>query len=158
MKWKEHPQIQVRPYSAPAMADNVSPSTRSRTMAAVKGKDTSCELAVRRALHKAGFRFRLHRKDIPGTPDIVLPRYRLAVFVHGCFWHWHGCKRSRMPSSNVEYWTSKISRTQKRDQHNRETLDSSNWKCVVVWECELSSGTDALIERLNRMKTTVTDV
>lgn len=130
------------------MADNVSQLKRSQTMAAVKSKNTSCELRVRRAIHHAGFRFRLYRKDVPGHPDIVLPRYHVAVFVHGCFWHWHGCKRSRMPSTHVEYWTTKIHRTMTRDRLNRLALESLGWEHFVVWECVLQSGTDALIERL----------
>ena len=117
-------------------------------MAAVKSKNTSCEMRVRRAIHRAGFRFRLHRKDIPGKPDLLLPRYRMAVFVHGCFWHWHGCKRSRMPSSNVEYWTSKIDRNVTRDQMNRRNLEALGWESVIIWECNLEPMTNALIERL----------
>ena len=136
------------------MADNVSPAKRSRTMAAVKSKNTSPELKLRRALHRAGFRFRLHRRDIPGNPDVWLPRYRMAVFVHGCFWHWHGCKRSRMPATNVEYWTSKINRTKNRDQMNKQKLESLGWECVVVWECNLSEMTEILIERLNTLRKT----
>lgn len=134
------------------MADNVSPSERSRTMAAVKSKNTSCELRVRRAVHQAGFRFRLYRRDVPGNPDILLPRYRMAVFVHGCFWHWHGCKRSRMPSTNIEYWTSKIGRTIKRDQLNHRKLKALGWERFVVWECDLPSATNALIARLDVLK------
>ncbi len=134
------------------MADNVSPRERSRTMAAVKSKNTSCELRVRRAIHQAGFRFRLYRRDVPGNPDILLPRYRMAVFVHGCFWHWHGCKRSRIPSTNTEYWTSKISRTIKRDQINRRNLESLGWEYVVVWECALLSATNELIGRLDLLR------
>ena len=134
------------------MTDNVSPAKRSQIMAAVKGKNTSCEMYVRRAVHRAGFRFRIHRRDIPGNPDMLLPRYRMAVFVHGCFWHWHGCGRSRMPATNLEYWTSKIHRTQTRDQLNRQRLDSMGWTCLVLWECELSLETAALIARLNLLK------
>ena len=130
------------------MADTVAPEVRSRIMAAVKSKNTSCEMRVRRAIHGAGFRFRLHRKDIPGKPDLLLPRYRMAVFVHGCFWHWHGCKRSRMPSSNIEYWTSKINRNVTRDLMNRQNLEASGWEPVIIWECNLEPMTNALIERL----------
>ena len=121
-------------------------------MAAVKSKNTSCELRVRRALHAAGFRFRLHRKDIPGNPDILFPRHRLAVFVHGCFWHWHGCKRSRMPATNVDYWESKIGRNVQRDLENAQKLEFMGWERVIIWECEESSATSALIARLAGMK------
>ena len=127
-------------------------------MAAVKSKNTSCEMRVRRAIHGAGFRFRLHRKDIPGKPDLLLPRYRMAVFVHGCFWHWHGCKRSRMPSSNVEYWTSKIDRNVTRDQLHRQNLEALGWEPVVIWECDLVSMTNALIERLVFLRATFGNV
>jgi DNA mismatch endonuclease (patch repair protein) len=84
----------------------------------------------------------------------LLPRYRMAVFVHGCFWHWHGCKRSRMPSTNVEYWTTKISRNMSRDQMNRRSLDSLGWECYIVWECELSLAIGALIEQLDSLRKT----
>ncbi len=134
------------------MADNVSRSRRSHIMARVKSKNTSCELRVRRAIHRAGFRFRLYRKDVPGNPDMLLPRYRMAVFVHGCFWHWHGCKRSRMPATNVEYWTSKIGRTMKRDQLNYRNLEALGWEKFIVWECDLSSATNALIARLECLR------
>ncbi len=134
------------------MPDNVSSAKRSRIMASVKGKNTSPEMQVRRTLHQAGFRFRLHRKDLPGKPDIVLPRYRLAVFVHGCFWHWHGCKRSRMPSSNIEYWTSKIERNAHRDEQHLHAIESLGWDHVVIWECELPAAAEALVSHLNLLK------
>ena len=137
------------------LADKVSPKIRSQIMARVKGKNTSAEMQVRRALHRAGFRFRLHRRNLPGKPDIVLPRYGVAVFVHGCFWHWHGCKRSRMPSSNVEYWTSKIDRNMRRDEQHLHALHSLGWDYAVIWECELAAATEALLVRLDRLKLSV---
>src|SRR5206468_4039051 len=110
-------------------------------MAQVHSTDTSPELAVRRALHAAGHRFRLHRANLPGKPDLVLPRHRLAVIVHGCFWHWHGCKRSRMPDANRDYWTAKIQRNVDRDTRTREALTAMGWNTRVIWECERNIGT-----------------
>src|SRR5690348_80348 len=98
------------------MADRISPAARSRNMSRVRGKDTQPELRVRRLLHAAGYRFRLHRKDLPGRPDLVLPRHRVAIFVHGCFWHGHpDCKRATIPATRTEFWTSKINRNRERD-------------------------------------------
>ncbi|MGH2533637.1 MAG: very short patch repair endonuclease [Thermomicrobiales bacterium] len=122
--------------------------TRSEIMARVKGKDTSPEMKVRRAVHAAGHRYQLHRKDMPGAPDLVFPRYRLVVFIHGCFWHWHGCKRSRMPAANREYWTAKIDRNVKRDAANRDKLAGMGWRHLVMWECELKEGTARLLAEL----------
>lgn len=130
------------------MTDTVAPEVRSRIMAAVKGKNTTPELRVRRALHAAGFRFRLHRQDIPGRPDLVLPRYRMAVFVHGCFWHWHGCRRSRMPATNAAYWRAKIERNIRRDARNRAALESQGWDYAILWECELPAAAEALVAHL----------
>ncbi len=105
-------------------------------------------MAVRRAVHAAGFRYRLHRADLPGKPDLVFPRYKLVVFVNGCFWHWHGCKRSRMPAANHDYWVRKIGRNVERDQQQRAALSALGWQVVVIWECELAAGIGSLIAEL----------
>jgi DNA mismatch endonuclease, patch repair protein len=115
-----------------------SPEVRRRTMQAVKSKDTAPELAVRRLAHRMGYRFRLHRKDLPGNPDIVFPRLHKAIFVNGCFWHGHDCARGgRVPKENREYWLKKIERNRERDQQTRVALTESGWKVAVFWECEL---------------------
>lgn len=114
------------------------PQTRSRTMRAVKGKDTTPELIVRRMVHAMGYRFRLHRKDLPGKPDLVFPKFRKAIFVHGCFWHGHDCARgARIPKANAEYWRSKITRNGLRDTANIVALKSLGWRTAIIWECEL---------------------
>ncbi|MGX7894425.1 very short patch repair endonuclease [Tsuneonella sp. HG222] len=114
------------------------PLTRSETMARVRSKDTSPELALRRALHAAGLRYRLHAR-LPGSPDIVFGKARLAVFVHGCFWHSHdGCKRARIPSTRQDYWIPKLKRNVERDQASIEALIGLGWRVIVAWECELS--------------------
>ena len=111
-------------------------------MRAVKGTDTAPEMAVRRMLHAMGFRFRLHRKDLPGKPDLVFPRRRKVVFVHGCFWHGHGCARgARAPKANAEYWRNKIGRNAARDVTNIAALKAKGWRAAVVWECELKQST-----------------
>lgn len=113
---------------------------RSRTMRAVKSTDTSPELAVRRALHGLGLRFRLHAAALPGRPDIVLPSRAVAVFVHGCFWHGHTCARgARTPGANRAYWQAKIARNRARDAANAEALTAMGWRVVVLWECEVRS-------------------
>jgi DNA mismatch endonuclease (patch repair protein) len=137
------------------MPDNVPPSERSRIMGLVRSQNTSPERTVRRALHAAGFRFRLHLKRLPGNPDIVLPRYRTVVLVHGCLWHWHGCKRSRMPGTNVSYWTRKIDRNVKRDVVNSAALRGAGWKVEVIWECELKDKLLVLVRRLKRRRARV---
>lgn len=107
-------------------------------MAGIRGKDTKPEIAVRKMLHKAGFRFRLHRKDLPGRPDIVLPKHHVVVFVNGCFWHGHdGCALYRQPSTRSHFWVEKISSNQARDARNREALVTLGWRIVTVWECAL---------------------
>ena len=130
------------------MADTITPAQRSAVMRRVRAKDTSPELAVRRAFHKHGFRYRLHDKSLPGKPDLVFKKHRMIVFVHGCFWHWHGCKRSRMPSSNVPYWTSKIARNVERDKSHRSALEASGWRVETLWECAIEEGLGELIQTL----------
>lgn len=108
-------------------------------MARVRSKNTSPELLVRSTLHKAGLRFRIHRKDLPGNPDIVFPSRRLAIFVNGCFWHSHeGCKRARIPSSSRDYWEPKLRRNVERDARNLAALQAAGWLVAIVWECEAS--------------------
>ena len=118
--------------------DPLTPEQRRRTMANVKGKDTKPEIAVRSLLHRLGYRFRLHRSDLPGKPDIVLPKYKSVVFVHGCFWHGHDCKAGRKrPKTNSVYWDKKLTRNRKRDHRNQQALQALGWCVIIVWECEL---------------------
>ncbi len=115
-----------------------TPELRSRIMRAVKGSDTAPEMAVRRLAHRLGYRFRLHRKDLPGKPDLVFPRLRKVVFVNGCFWHGHDCARgARAPKANAEYWRTKIKRNSLRDAANLGALKAKGWRAAVIWECEL---------------------
>lgn len=117
--------------------DVLSKEHRSKTMAAVKSKDSRCEMIVRKLLHANGFRYRLHYAKLPGTPDLVLPRFKTVIFVHGCFWHQHpGCPAAARPTSRVEYWNSKLDRNEARDIANIEKLKSMGWNVLVVWECE----------------------
>ena len=107
-------------------------------MSSVRHESTAPELAVRSLLHHMGYRFRLHRRDLPGTPDIVLPKHRSVVFVHGCFWHRHpGCRRATRPQTRRDYWDAKFARNVERDEENRSALARLNWKVLVVWECEV---------------------
>ena len=120
------------------MTDVFTPEQRSAVMRKVKGRGTTPELTVRKALTGLGARYRLHRKDLPGAPDIVLPSRKLAVFVHGCFWHGHDCARgARVPKQNRPYWTAKIERNRQRDLRTGAELTARGWTPLVVWECEL---------------------
>ncbi|MBM3933376.1 MAG: DNA mismatch endonuclease Vsr [SAR202 cluster bacterium] len=121
-------------------------------MGRVRSKDTKSELAVRKALHAAGFRYRLHDRKLPGRPDIALPRFRTAVFVQGCFWHGHGCKRSAAPTSNIEFWSRKLARNVERDAAHRQTLEQAGWNVEVVWQCELCPATERLVGRLTQLR------
>lgn len=119
------------------MADHKVSEKRSRNMAAIRGTNTSPEIKVRKALHAAGFRFRLHSYILPGKPDIVLPRYRAVIFVHGCFWHHHGCSNSVWPKTRAEFWRAKISGNKRRDRRNERALQSDGWKVFTLWECDV---------------------
>ena len=120
------------------MTDVYSPEKRSAVMRRVKGKDTTPELKARKALTALGARYRLHRKDLPGSPDIVLPGRRLALFVHGCFWHGHDCARgARVPKANRDYWLGKVGRNRARDAASREALAARGWRVETLWECDL---------------------
>ena len=121
-------------------------------MSGIRGKDTKPELAVRRGLHAKGFRFRLHAKDLPGKPDLVLPRYRAAIFVNGCFWHRHDCHLFRMPSTRQEFWSEKIACNVERDAAAHAKLRDAGWRFLIVWECALKGrtrlGIGEVIERI----------
>ncbi len=122
------------------MADTLAPEARSRRMSLIRGRDTKPEMLVRRMLHALGFRFRLHRKDLPGRPDIVLPRHQCVIFVHGCFWHQHPastCRLARLPKSRLDFWEPKLAANQRRDRDAIDALETSGWRVLVVWECEL---------------------
>lgn len=135
------------------MTDIVSPEKRSRMMSSIKGKDSLPEKLVRRTLFKMGFRYRLHRRDLPGTPDIAMPGRKIAIFVHGCFWHAHrGCRFAKTPSTRIEFWTSKLRANVDRDQRAVERLDEMGWRVLNVWECATRrpGAADALAESLQR--------
>ena len=138
------------------MADVKTPEERSRNMAAVKGKDTKPEMIVRKYLFSRGLRFRVQVRKLPGKPDIVLPKYKTAIFVNGCFWHGHeGCKYFRLPKSNVEFWKEKIERNIERDKESMQALFDLGWKVVRVWECELRNKANRE-ETLNKIYTSIT--
>lgn len=129
------------------MYENVQHSTRTR-MQAVRGQNTEPELRVRRILHALGYRFRLHRKDLPGTPDIVLPKFHKVVLVHGCFWHGHEqCHRATVPRTNTDAWITKIQRNRARDRENEVALRQLGWSILILWECEIKD-TAATTDRL----------
>lgn len=130
------------------MTDVFTVGKRSEVMSRIRGRDTKPELAVRRLIHAMGYRFRLHRRNLPGTPDIVLPRHGKIILVHGCFWHGHrGCKDGRHPTSNTAYWDAKLARNQQRDKSSLRSLRRLGWKVLTIWECEVTR-LDRLQERL----------
>jgi len=131
--------------------DVYPPEKRSAVMRRVKGRDTTPEMAVRKALTGLGVRYRLHRADLPGKPDIVMPGRRLAIFVHGCFWHGHDCARgARVPKQNRDYWVGKVDRNRARDERSRDALAARGWRVETLWECDLKDS-EALRARLRKL-------
>lgn len=134
------------------MGDIVDEATRSRMMSGIRGRDTKPELVLRRALHRRGFRFRLHVKELAGKPDIVLPKFRATVFVHGCFWHGHDCRYFKLPATRTEFWSKKIESNRASDLRAIDALIASGWRVAVIWECatrvapaDLDSLVDSLV-------------
>jgi DNA mismatch endonuclease (patch repair protein) len=135
--------------SIPGKMDVVDPAKRSKMMAGIRSKDTRPELTVRKFLHSKGFRYRLHASRLPGSPDLALPKYKVAIFVHGCFWHRHfACKYATNPSSNAARWAEKFRQNVERDTRNLAELRSSGWRVIIVWECELRGAPEARLEHL----------
>lgn len=123
------------------MADTLTEAERSRRMGLVRGKNTKPELRVRRMAHGLGYRYRLHRRDLPGKPDLVFPARRKVIFVHGCFWHRHpGCKLARLPKSRQDFWIPKLEQNRARDLEHQRALEELGWSVLVLWECEVKNG------------------
>jgi DNA mismatch endonuclease, patch repair protein len=132
--------------------DRVAKKVRSAIMSAVPQKNTAPEKLVRSALYRKGFRYRLHVRSLPGTPDIVLTRHRTVVLVHGCFWHGHDCRLGRRPTSNTRFWNAKLSRNAKRDADNVEALNRAGWRVFIIWTCSIKSGLNRLMVGLGRIR------
>ena len=129
------------------MTDNLTSTQRRRLMGRVRCRDTTPEVRVRKIVHRLGFRFRLHRRDLPGTPDLVFPRHKKVIFVHGCFWHQHDCPRGRRPGTNRDFWDKKLDRNIQRDIDNVNLLQRHGWTILILWECE-TRHTDVMERRI----------
>lgn len=127
--------------------DHVPPQIRSKIMAAVRSKDTTPELRVRRALHALGYRFSLHSARLPGKPDLVLRKFRTAIFIHGCFWHGHGCRKGRRPKTNRSFWTAKVETNRRRDRRVRNRLRKDGWRVITVWQCQ-TRALDKVVDKI----------
>ena len=123
------------------MADVVDKATRSRMMSGIRAKNTKPEMFLRQGLHALGFRFRLHAKDIPGKPDIVLPKYQALIVVHGCFWHGHECRYFKLPETRQEFWQTKIGNNRIRDEHDLQNQQAKGWRVLTIWECAVRAST-----------------
>lgn len=122
---------------------------RSEVMSKIRGKNTKPEMLLRSSLFKAGYRYRIHKKDLPGKPDIVLVKYKTVIFVHGCFWHYHKeCREGRIPPTNTVFWQTKLQKNVERDQAHRQTLEELGWKVITVWECEIEKKRDEVLAKI----------
>jgi DNA mismatch endonuclease (patch repair protein) len=121
-------------------------------MRAVRSKDTAPERRVRHEVFRRGFRYRLHDRRVPGSPDLIFPRHRIVVFVHGCFWHGHDCPKGRRPKSNMDFWNEKLDRNAVRDQAVVDELEGAGWEVVTIWECQIPDGIDSLLRRLTELR------
>lgn len=126
-----------------------SKEKRSQVMAKIRSENTKPERILRSALHRQGYRFNIHKKDLPGKPDIVLPKYRTLIFVHGCFWHYHeDCREGRIPNTNSKFWREKLSKNVEKDKRNVKACEELGWKALVVWECEVEKKLDETIRKI----------
>ncbi len=132
------------------MSDIFSLQKRSAIMSKIGGKNTKPEILVRKFIFSKGFRYRINVKTLPGKPDIVLPKYKTVIFVNGCFWHGHNCKKGKLPSSNIDFWKEKISNNKSRDDKNSDLLIKLGWKVIIIWQCEISK-IDDRIKILNKL-------
>jgi DNA mismatch endonuclease (patch repair protein) len=133
------------------MADIVSKEKRSQMMSGIRAINTKPELAIRKALHRLGYRYKLHDWSLPGKPDLVFPRYKAVIEIHGCFWHGHGCSLFKQPSSNVEFWNQKIRSNQIRDKKNAESLQKLGWRVLIVWECAIRGAKRKNLEEISNI-------
>lgn len=138
------------------MSDIYSKSKRSDIMSKISGKETKPEILVRKYLFSKGFRFRKNVKGLPGKPDIVLPKYKVIIFIHGCFWHGHSCKRGNLPSSNIQFWENKISQNLSRDRNVTQKLKELGWKVIIIWQCEIQNNLSREI-RLDQLISDITE-
>ena len=130
------------------MVDRISPEQRSDLMSRIRGTNTQPELQIRHALFRRGYRYRLHRRDLPGNPDLVFPKFQAVIFVHGCFWHKHNCKLFRMPKTRTDYWSAKFEQNQLRDRKFSSALREQGWRCLTIWECALRGTNSIGVDRI----------
>ena len=132
--------------------DSITKLQRSKNMTAIKSKNTKPELVIRKLLHSKGYRYKIHDKKLPGKPDIVMPKLKVVVNVHGCYWHYHGCNKSNIPKTQTRYWLNKLENNKKRDFQNKRKLIKLGWKVIDVWECTLKKkNLDKTLNKLERM-------